>query len=207
MSSKTARVAQKWLAVLTDARFGGFGMRISQVTRRDIIDALAAEKVCWSGRLEEPEFLSRLFDLSAMPSTDRLSRISVKGPPFLPGKTRGLFAFFLFARSRAIQSASTAGSHGGIDSRMFTERKIPYTSRPCLPRRPNVHRYGSGQGRRYAGRTVTLTRGAPVSRPGAMLRVIRSGGIPHSLVRTPMTAFALSPARATDFLVRDPSPG
>jgi hypothetical protein len=46
-------------------------MKISQVTRRDIIDALVAENISWSGRLDEPEFLSRLFDLTNLPSTDR----------------------------------------------------------------------------------------------------------------------------------------
>jgi hypothetical protein len=45
-------------------------MKITSITRRDILDSLAAENVSWSGRLEEPEFLSRLFDLSALPSTD-----------------------------------------------------------------------------------------------------------------------------------------
>lgn len=45
-------------------------MRISQVTRRDIIDAIQVEEVVWAGRLEESEFLSRLFDLSALPSHD-----------------------------------------------------------------------------------------------------------------------------------------
>jgi hypothetical protein len=45
-------------------------MKISQITRRDIIDALVAEHVIWSGRLEEQEFLSRLFDLTSLPSTD-----------------------------------------------------------------------------------------------------------------------------------------
>ncbi len=45
-------------------------MKITQVTRRDIVDAILAERVNWSGRLEEPEFLSRLFDLGALPSTD-----------------------------------------------------------------------------------------------------------------------------------------
>lgn len=45
-------------------------MKISQITRRDIIDAIAVEKVDWNGRLEESEFLSRLFDLSSLPSTD-----------------------------------------------------------------------------------------------------------------------------------------
>ena len=45
-------------------------MKISQITRRDLVDAILVEKVNWAGRLEEPEFLLRLFDLSALPSTD-----------------------------------------------------------------------------------------------------------------------------------------
>jgi hypothetical protein len=45
-------------------------MRISEITRRDIVDAIIAENLNWSGRLEESEFLSRLFDLSSLPSTD-----------------------------------------------------------------------------------------------------------------------------------------
>jgi len=45
-------------------------MRISEVTRRDISDALVVEGVQWNGRLEETQFLSRLFDLERLPSTD-----------------------------------------------------------------------------------------------------------------------------------------
>jgi hypothetical protein len=45
-------------------------MKITELTRRDIIDAIFAEKVNWCGRLEESEFLSRLFDLQKLPSTD-----------------------------------------------------------------------------------------------------------------------------------------
>jgi AbiJ N-terminal domain 3 len=45
-------------------------MNISQITRRDIVDAITVEKVDWSGRMEEPEFLSRLFNLAGLPSTD-----------------------------------------------------------------------------------------------------------------------------------------
>jgi hypothetical protein len=45
-------------------------MKISQLTRRDIIDAIIAEKINLAGRLEESEFLSRIFDLSSLPSTD-----------------------------------------------------------------------------------------------------------------------------------------
>jgi hypothetical protein len=45
-------------------------MKISQITRRDIVDAIAVERINWSGRMEEPEFLSRLYNLSALPSED-----------------------------------------------------------------------------------------------------------------------------------------
>jgi len=45
-------------------------MKISQLTRRDIIDSMVADKVNWCGRLEESEFLARLFDLQSLPSTD-----------------------------------------------------------------------------------------------------------------------------------------
>jgi len=45
-------------------------VQISQMTRRDIIDAMHVESVDWSGRLDEPEFLARLFNLSEMPSND-----------------------------------------------------------------------------------------------------------------------------------------
>lgn len=45
-------------------------MKISLITRRDIIDAIIAEKINWSGRLEESEFLARLYDLASLPSTD-----------------------------------------------------------------------------------------------------------------------------------------
>lgn len=45
-------------------------MKISQLTRRDIADAISVEKISWNGRLEEPEFLSRLYDLASLPSHD-----------------------------------------------------------------------------------------------------------------------------------------
>ena len=38
-------------------------MKISQITRRDIADAITVENINWSGRMEESEFLSRLFNL------------------------------------------------------------------------------------------------------------------------------------------------
>ena len=46
-------------------------MDISQITRRDIVGAMMAEKVSWSGRLEAQESLARLFDLKSLPSNDR----------------------------------------------------------------------------------------------------------------------------------------
>jgi len=49
-------------------------MKISQLTRRDIIDAMIADKANWNGRLEEPEFLARIFALQDMPSLDRRFR-------------------------------------------------------------------------------------------------------------------------------------
>jgi hypothetical protein len=47
-------------------------MIISEVTRRNIIDALCRTEpfIPWHGRLGEIEFLARLFDLEALPSTD-----------------------------------------------------------------------------------------------------------------------------------------
>lgn len=45
-------------------------MRISELTRRDNLDAIQVERVHWSGRLEEAEFLSRLFDLASLSSID-----------------------------------------------------------------------------------------------------------------------------------------
>jgi hypothetical protein len=43
---------------------------LSREVRQNIIDGLRLENVRWSGRLEEVEFLQRLFDLNALPSTD-----------------------------------------------------------------------------------------------------------------------------------------
>jgi AbiJ N-terminal domain 3/Abortive infection C-terminus len=43
---------------------------ITQVTRRKIFDSITLSKVFWEGRLEEPDFLARVYDLDTMPSTD-----------------------------------------------------------------------------------------------------------------------------------------
>ncbi|NLG84594.1 MAG: hypothetical protein GX493_08335 [Firmicutes bacterium] len=46
------------------------GNEISEVTRRAIIDYLVASDIDWAGRLQEDEFLARLYDLTKLPSTD-----------------------------------------------------------------------------------------------------------------------------------------
>jgi AbiJ N-terminal domain 3 len=44
--------------------------KISEITRRDILDVIFLEKINLYGRLEEIEFLSRIWDLDSMPSSD-----------------------------------------------------------------------------------------------------------------------------------------
>lgn len=44
--------------------------KISQITRRNIFDFIQVENFWWSGRLEEIDFLSRIFDLEGMESYD-----------------------------------------------------------------------------------------------------------------------------------------
>lgn len=46
------------------------GNEISEVTRHAIVDYLVASGVAWSGRLQDDDFLSRLYDLTELPSTD-----------------------------------------------------------------------------------------------------------------------------------------
>jgi len=43
---------------------------ISEVTRRNIVDAVTVANFRWSGRLTEPEFLARLYNLNELPSHD-----------------------------------------------------------------------------------------------------------------------------------------
>src|SRR4029453_12067973 len=51
---------------------GSFALtnKITDTTRRKIIDSFVLEATPWSGWLGEAEFLSRIFDLNAIPSTD-----------------------------------------------------------------------------------------------------------------------------------------
>jgi hypothetical protein len=44
--------------------------QISEVTRRAIIDLFGASGINWAGRLEDDDFLARLYDLTALPSRD-----------------------------------------------------------------------------------------------------------------------------------------
>jgi hypothetical protein len=45
-------------------------MKITQVTRKDLFDAIVVEGVDWSRSLEEPEFLARVYNLQEIKSTD-----------------------------------------------------------------------------------------------------------------------------------------
>ncbi|WP_446057551.1 AbiJ-related protein [Acidithiobacillus ferriphilus] len=49
---------------------------MSEATRRDITDSLMLENVNWAGRLEEPDFLARLFDVKSLPSKDHRPPVS-----------------------------------------------------------------------------------------------------------------------------------
>jgi hypothetical protein len=43
---------------------------VTEITRREIFDRILAGNIDWAGRLQEDDFLSRLYDLNALPSTD-----------------------------------------------------------------------------------------------------------------------------------------
>jgi hypothetical protein len=43
---------------------------VSRATRQNIFDGLKIDQVAWSGRLEDVEFLQRLYDLKSLPSND-----------------------------------------------------------------------------------------------------------------------------------------
>ncbi|MBY0382309.1 MAG: hypothetical protein K2W78_10365 [Xanthobacteraceae bacterium] len=47
---------------------------ITEVTRRAIFDYLAASEISWCGRLSDDDFLSRLYDLTKLPSYDHRYR-------------------------------------------------------------------------------------------------------------------------------------
>ena len=45
---------------------------ISNVTRQNISDEVTLNRIYYGGRLSEPDFLSRLFDLKKLPSRDAM---------------------------------------------------------------------------------------------------------------------------------------
>lgn len=45
-------------------------MKISELTRRNIFDAIQIDNIAWWGRLDDVQFLSRIYDLESLPSTD-----------------------------------------------------------------------------------------------------------------------------------------
>jgi hypothetical protein len=47
---------------------------VSEVTRRAIMDSISASGTNWAGRLQEDDFLARLYDLTSMRSTDHRIR-------------------------------------------------------------------------------------------------------------------------------------
>ena len=51
---------------------------ISQITRRDIVDAINEEKIAWNGRLGEVQFLARIFRLDDLPSRDSRFRTAAQ---------------------------------------------------------------------------------------------------------------------------------
>lgn len=60
----------KWIPKIEIEKEKDNKMKISIVARQAIFDEITLNKISWSGRLEEPDFLSRIFDLSKLPSTD-----------------------------------------------------------------------------------------------------------------------------------------
>jgi len=65
--SRITPITPEALKVFEEARSD---KSVSEITRRDIFDAIRNEKIAWWGRLSEVEFLSRLYDLSSLPSHD-----------------------------------------------------------------------------------------------------------------------------------------
>lgn len=53
-----------------DALLNNQSKKIPEHIRRDIFDSLRVGKVAWSGRLDEIEFLSRIYNLDSLPSFD-----------------------------------------------------------------------------------------------------------------------------------------
>lgn len=68
--------SQEWYSVKITPRLvepgakGRTSTRILPQTRLNILDGLRLDSVSWSGRLDDVDFLARIYDLQALPSTD-----------------------------------------------------------------------------------------------------------------------------------------
>lgn len=68
--------SQEWYSVKIVPRLVELGAkartntRIRRQTRLNILDGLRLDSVSWSGRLDDVDFLARIYDLQALPSTD-----------------------------------------------------------------------------------------------------------------------------------------
>ena len=69
---------------MTRSTIASWARRISQVTRREIFDYLRTEGGPWWGRLSEVAFLARLYNLEALPSTDRRFKTADSEYPSTP---------------------------------------------------------------------------------------------------------------------------
>ena len=63
-------LVEKHFGVMSALEPNRTGQGITEITRRNILDAMALGKVNWSGRLAEDDFLGRIFDLDHLPSND-----------------------------------------------------------------------------------------------------------------------------------------
>ena len=55
--------------------------QISSVTRKDLFDELSNLGYLWYGRLDEIQFLNRLYNLKKLPSLDERFKNAQEGPP------------------------------------------------------------------------------------------------------------------------------
>ena len=70
MERNANHLVEQHFGVMPDLEPNRSGQGITEITRRNILDAMALGKVNWSGRLAEDDFLGRIFDLDHLPSND-----------------------------------------------------------------------------------------------------------------------------------------
>ncbi|CAN3977378.1 hypothetical protein KPATCC21470_0001 [Kitasatospora purpeofusca] len=103
---------------------------ITEVTRRRVFDTITLEEIAWAGRLDEDDFLRRIYDLEAMVSYDSRSPT--------PGAT-----------SSSTGSTTTTGTTTGPDGRPL---RAPERLRQYLPALPRRDAAPGGPPRQSAGR-------------------------------------------------------